>query len=174
MQTAISLESWKLRRNVFAEQGFNASMKSVAARANVGVGTLYRRFPAKTDLFDAVLSTACRRLQQIAQQVMTDVPAEEAAFEFIRRCVGSPSVWRASTSIPPWGSKGEAWLTESAPILEEIVAMSKRVGTLRGDIDATNVVMTLKAVRSIADLCDSPEVKPSLRFLELILDGLRV
>ena len=50
---------------------------------------------------------------------------------------------------------------------------SKEAGTLRPDAEVTDVVVVLKAVRSIADLCDTPGRKPSLRFLELALDGLR-
>ena len=57
--------------------------------------------------------------------------------------------------------------------MEEIVDRSKEAGTLRPDVEVTDVVVVLMAVRSIADLCDAPASKPSLRFLELPLDGLR-
>ena len=50
---------------------------------------------------------------------------------------------------------------------------SKEAGTLRTDVEVTDIVVVLKAVRAIADLCDTPGSKPSLRFLELTLDGLR-
>ena len=148
-------------------------MKSIADRADVGIGTLYRRFPTKADLFNAVVGAARRRVQQVAEQTIAEVQPGEAVFEFLRRCVDLPSVWRATISTPPWGAKRAIWLIESAPFLEEIVALSKSAGTLRHDIDATDMVIALKAVRSIADLCDTPETKPSLRFLEVVLDGLR-
>jgi AcrR family transcriptional regulator len=160
-------------RDVFAEQGYDASMEAIATRADVGVGTLYRRFPTKADLFGAVALAARERVRQIAEDVLDNVGADEAAFEFVRRCVAVPSVWRATISPPPWGSTHRTWLTHLAPLLAEIVDLSKRAGTLRAEVEITDIVVLLKAVRVIADLCDTPGLKPSLRFLELSLDGLR-
>jgi AcrR family transcriptional regulator len=160
-------------RDVFADEGYDASMEAIATRADVGVGTLYRRFPTKADLFNAVVDAARRRVREIAEEVVAGVPPGEAAFEFVRRCIEVPSVWRATISAPPWGSKRGTGLVQIAPLLEEIVDRSKTAGTLRPDVEVTDVVIVLKAVRSIADLCDAPGSKPSLRFLELALDGLR-
>jgi transcriptional regulator SbtR-like protein len=120
-----------------------------------------------------VVDAARRRVREIADEVLVDVPPGEAVFEFVRRCIEVPSVWRATISAPPWGSKRGTGLTQLAPMLEQIVARSKEAGTLRPDAEVTDVVVVLKAVRSIADLCDTPGSKPSLRFLELALDGLR-
>jgi AcrR family transcriptional regulator len=160
-------------RDVFAEQGYDASMEVIATRADVGVGTLYRRFPTKADLFGAVARAARERVRHIAEDVLTNVTAGEATFEFVRRCVAVPSVWRATISPPPWGSPHRTWLTHLAPLLDEIVKRSKDAGTLRADVEITDLVVLLKAVRVIADLCDTPGSNPSLRFLELTLDGLR-
>ena len=60
-------------RDVFAEQGYDASMEAIATRADVGVGTLYRRFPTKADLFKAVVDAARRRVREIAEEVLADV-----------------------------------------------------------------------------------------------------
>ena len=105
--------------------------------------------------------------------MLTDAAPGDAVFEFVRRCIEVPSVWRATVSTPPWGSKRGAGLAQFAPLLAEIVQRSKEAGTLRPDVEVTDVVFVLKAVRAIADLCDTPGSKPSLRFLELALDGLR-
>jgi AcrR family transcriptional regulator len=67
-------------RDVFAEQGYDASMEAIATRADVGVGTLYRRFPTKADLFKAVVDAARRRVREIAEEVLADVAPGEAAF----------------------------------------------------------------------------------------------
>ncbi|MGD0748258.1 MAG: helix-turn-helix domain-containing protein [Acidimicrobiales bacterium] len=160
-------------RDVFAEQGYDAPMEAVATRADVGVGTLYRRFPTKADLFSAVVEAARQRNREIAEEVLADVPPDEAVFEFVRRCMAVPSVWRDTISAPPWASARGAGLQQIAPLLADIVERSKEAGTLRPDVEVTDVVVVLKAVRSIADLCDTPGRKPSLRFLELALDGLR-
>ena len=100
------------------------------------------------------------------------MPPEDAVFEFVRRCIAVPSCWRATISAPPWRSSGhglDAW----APLLEEILTRSQRAGTVRRDVTVTDLVVVLMSVRSIADVCDTKSSKPSLRFLELVLDGLR-
>ena len=58
---------------VFAEQGWSASMDEVARRAGVGVGTIYRRFPTKEDLVDAVLSERAKLMAEWA----TDAAAHD-------------------------------------------------------------------------------------------------
>ena len=87
-------------RDVFAEEGYEASMEAIAARAEVGVGTLYRRFPTKADLLDAVVRVAKERNREIAEEVLAEVAPGDAVFEFVRRCIAVPSCWRATISRP--------------------------------------------------------------------------
>ncbi len=159
-------------RDSFAEHGYEASMEDIAVRADVGVGTLYRRFPNKADLLDAVVEAAQERKHQIAETVLAEVAAEDGVFEFVRRCIAVPSCWRATISAPPWRTSGTG-LGRTAPLLEEILDRSQRAGSVRSDIEVADIVVLLMAVRSIADVCDTKSSKPSLRFLELGLDGLR-
>jgi AcrR family transcriptional regulator len=159
-------------RDVFAEHGYEASMEEIALRADVGVGTLYRRFPNKADLLDAVVQAANVRKRQIAEAVLADVGPADGVFEFVRRCIAVPSCWRATISAPPWRTSGTG-LGQTGPLLQEILERSQQAGSVRPDVEVADIVMVLMAVRSIADVCDSKSSKPSLRFLELLLDGLR-
>jgi AcrR family transcriptional regulator len=159
-------------RDVFAEQGYDASMEAIAVRAEVGIGTLYRRFPNKADLLNAVVEAARERNRRIAEEVLADVPPGEAVFEFVRRCIAAPSCWRAAISTAPWRSGGTG-LEQMAPLLGELIDRSRRAGTIRPDIEVSDLVVLLMSVRSIADICDAKSSKPSRRFLELLLDGLR-
>ena len=159
-------------RDVFAENGYEASMEEIAVRADVGVGTLYRRFPNKADLLNAVVEAAHERKRLIAETVLADVAPEEGVFEFVRRCIAVPSCWRATIASPPWRTSGTG-LGQTAPLLETILRRSQRAGSVRPDIEVSDIVVVLIAVRSIADVCDSKSSRPSLRFLDLLLDGLR-
>src|SRR5271155_3714198 len=64
-------------RDVFAEHGYEASMEQIATRAQVGIGTLYRRFPNKADLCAAVADAAADRTRQIANEVLLRVAPSE-------------------------------------------------------------------------------------------------
>ena len=161
-------------RDVFAEHGYEASMEQIAARAEVGIGTLYRRFPNKADLCAAVVDAATDRTRQIANEVLLEVVPGEAVFEFIRRCVEVPSCWRAATSRRPWGG-GEAdrALAALMPLIGRVLEASQQAGTVRPDVVRTDLVVTLMSVRALGDLCDKDAPGTSRRFLELALDGLR-
>jgi AcrR family transcriptional regulator len=161
-------------RDVFAEHGYEASMEQIAARAEVGIGTLYRRFPHKADLCTAVVDAATDRTRQIAHEVLREVAPGEALFEFVRRCVDAPSSWRAATSRRPWREGGaDRALAALVPLIGRVVKAGQRAGTVRTDIVPTDVVVTLMSVRAVGDLCDADAPGTSRRFLELALDGLR-
>ncbi len=161
-------------RDVFAEYGYEASMEQIAARAGVGIGTLYRRFPNKADLCTAVVDAATERTRQIANEVLLEVAPCEAVFEFIRRCVEVPSCWRAATSRRPWsGGEADRALAASMPLIGRVLEASQQAGTVRPDVIGTDLVVTLMSVRAVGDLCDEDAPGTSRRFLELALDGLR-
>jgi AcrR family transcriptional regulator len=161
-------------RDVFAEQGYEASMEQIAARADVGVGTLYRRFPNKADLFAAVVDAATDRTRAIADEVLAEVAPADAVFEFVRRCVAIPSCWRATTARRPWsGGRAEVVLGDLLPVIRRILAASQSAGTARDDVSPTDVVVLLMSVRAVADLCDGEAPSASQRFLDLSLDGIR-
>jgi AcrR family transcriptional regulator len=161
-------------REVFAEHGYEASMEQIATRADVGIGTLYRRFPNKADLFAAVVDAATEQTGRIAEEVLAEVVPADAVFEFVRRCVATPSCWRAATSRRPWtGAKADRALAGLLPLIGRILAVSQQAGTVRHDIVATDLVVTLMSVRAVADICDTYAPAASPRFLDLALDALR-
>jgi AcrR family transcriptional regulator len=160
-------------RDVFAEEGYEASMEQIASRAAVGIGTLYRRFPRKADLLDAVVEAARERTRQIARDVLDEVEPGGAVFEFMRRCAAEPTCWRAIIASPPWSCGAADALARLAPLLRKLLQRSRSAGTIRPEVEASDLVLTLVSVRSIADLCDARAPGASTRFLELSLDGLR-
>src|SRR5580658_3535763 len=71
-------------REVFAEQGANASMEAIAKYAGVGVGTLYRHFPTRMDVVEAVYESDVEELSEAARRVNAELepwPAVEAFFD---------------------------------------------------------------------------------------------
>ncbi len=161
-------------RDAFAEFGYDASMEQIAARADVGIGTLYRRFPNKADLFGAVVDAATERTCQIAHEVLFEVAPDDVVFEFVRRCVDAPNCWRAATSRRPWSEGGaDRALATLLPLIGQVLEAGQRAGTVRRDIVPTDVVVTLMSVRALGDLCEADAPGTSRRFLDLALDGLR-
>src|SRR5215211_9158990 len=73
-------------RDAFAEHGTSASLEEIARRAEVGIGTLYRHFPSRQELLEAVyveeVEGVCRRADEL-----TDLPPWEALAEWLHRVV---------------------------------------------------------------------------------------
>ncbi len=162
-------------RDVFAESGYDGSMEQIAAKADVGIGTLYRRFPHKEDLFNAVTDLAKERTINIGEEVLAEVAPADALSEFLRRCIAVPSCWRVTTTRPPWSESAgvNSVLKHIAPTVDKVLHRSQHAGTVRDDIVFADVILALMSVRAVADLCGTEAPSASARFLELVLDGLR-
>ena len=81
-------------RAAFAEQGSEASLEGIARRAGVGIGTLYRNFPTRQHLFDAVYVDEVEALCRVADEV-AQLPPWEALVTWSRRFVGYVATKRA-------------------------------------------------------------------------------
>lgn len=160
-------------RDVFAESGYEGSMEQIAVKADVGIGTLYRRFPHKEDLFNAVTDLAKERTIKIGEEVLADVAPANALPEFLRRCIAVPACWRVTTTRPPWSESAgvNSVLKQIAPTVEKVLCRSQEAGTVRDDIVFADVILALMSVRAVADLCGTEAPTASDRFLELSWTG---
>ncbi|MFG2943542.1 TetR/AcrR family transcriptional regulator [Streptomyces sp. NPDC048282] len=122
---------------VFAERGLEATIPEIAARAGVGKATVYRSYPAKTDLVDAVIR---RRFGQIEERVRTAL-AEPDADEALARLV--PDIFEAMAA--------NRLLAEV--MYEQPHTGRSRVGELLGTLlDAAKVHGRIRPDATIADL----------------------
>ncbi|HVC71061.1 MAG TPA: helix-turn-helix domain-containing protein [Acidimicrobiales bacterium] len=161
-------------RDVFAEHGYDVSMEQIAGRAGVGIGTLYRRFPSKEDLVSAVVESASRHTQQIAERVLAQSAPAEGVFDFLRHCIAAPSCWRVIASRAPWTDQTTSTaLALVAPLVEQILDNARQAGSVRGEVTFTDLAVVLMSARAVADLCDPHVPLTSARYLELVMDGLR-
>jgi AcrR family transcriptional regulator len=156
-------------RQVFAEQGTDASLEDVARRAGVGIGTLYRNFPTRRDLFESVYIGEVEDLCAAAQ-ALTEQPPWEALVSWVRRFVGYVATKRAMLEALNHDSdvfrtcRG-AMVTCGAPLLERAQA----AGEVRADIDFDDLVRLLSGVTS-GGFVDEAQRD---RVLQIALDGIR-
>jgi AcrR family transcriptional regulator len=81
-------------RDAFAENGTDASLEDIARRAGVGIGTLYRNFPTRQDLFDSVYVGEVEELCRAAEEV-ADLPPWDALAAWLRQFVSYAATKRA-------------------------------------------------------------------------------
>src|SRR5579863_9744077 len=74
----------EVARDVITEDGVDASMRDIARRANVGLATLFRHFPTREALFEALLRSNLEALTQKAAELETSGPADQALVSWFR------------------------------------------------------------------------------------------
>ena len=77
----------EVARDVITEDGVDASMRDIARRSNVGLATLFRHFPTREALFEALLRTNADALTQQAAELETSSPPDEALVSWFREAV---------------------------------------------------------------------------------------
>jgi AcrR family transcriptional regulator len=131
---------------VFAERGASASTEEVARRAGMAVGTVFRHFPTKDDLLRAIMKDLLQRLSDEASSLAADGDPATALFTFFTRLVGQAAAKR--TVIDLLAATGTAIdITEPAAGLQrevaELLALAKRAGTVRDDVQIAEVTALL-------------------------------
>ena len=145
-------------REVVAEQGADASMREVARRAGVGIGTLYRHFPSREALLEALLRESFDRLTAKAGELEISDSTGNALVLWLREMVALTHRHRGVIS-----AMTEAIATPDSALHASCVSMrasgahllarAQAKGEARGDIDGTGL---LALVSALAWLNDQP------------------
>ena len=160
-------------REAFAESGFGVPLDAIAARAGVGPGTVYRHFPTKEALFEAVTVARVRELVALAR-AGAEAPDPGAALDALLGRIADEAV--AKRDLPDaLGGVGEAAVAvargELYEALDVLLDRARAGGAVRAGIGAAELIALLKgllqAVRESAD----PELPA--RLLAVVRDGLR-
>jgi AcrR family transcriptional regulator len=159
-------------RHIFAKHGSQAQIDDVAKRAKVGVGTVYRHFPTKEALFEALAADKFDRLAQYAEESMEIEDPWEALVTFLKQAAALQANDRALSEV--FRDHGdfmvcaaeECGLTELG---DRLVQRAQDAGVLRKDIRGSDLGMICC---SLGDLGAVP-VWSWERMLDIVLDGLR-
>ncbi len=163
---------------VFAEHAADdASLEEIARRAGLGIGTLYRHFPTRQALLEAVYRDQVEAVRSKADELLGSPSPAEALADWLRVLVAFSSTKRSMTSalLATLGKDSELLSSCSAIICgaaEALLSRAQEAGAVRPDADAMDLIRLVHAV-NIAAQHGPADPAQSDRLLGLILDGLR-
>jgi AcrR family transcriptional regulator len=163
-------------RTVFAAGGPEGSLEAVAREAGVGIGTLYRHFPTRQDLFEAVYRHEVEQLVALAEQLGTDLPPLEALRRWMHANVAFVATKKGMSNALAIAVNASSDLT-----LHSIDRLGRAVGILlRRAVDAGEIRDDISAddiLRTIVGLCymhhNAGWQDNVLRLLDVFVDGMR-
>lgn len=163
-------------RNVFSAGGPDASLEAVAKTAGVGIGTLYRHFPTREALFDAVYRHEAQQIAALAERLKKAAEPTEALRQWLHALVKFVATKKGmSAALTLVISKDSDLFSYSSDLVmqsaSELLNRAIATGEIRNDIGADDLIRTL------IGMCythDQPGWQKSvLRLVDVFVDGLR-
>jgi AcrR family transcriptional regulator len=162
---------------VFSAGGQDSSLEAVAKRAGVGIGTLYRHFPTREALFEAVYRREVQQLVELAEALKNEAAPVEALRRWLRsnvEFVATKKGMLAALALTVHGSS-ELYahtferLTKAVGVL---LGRAVAAGEIRSDVSPEDL---LRALVGMCYMHDQPGWQKSVvRLLDVFVDGLRV
>jgi AcrR family transcriptional regulator len=161
-------------RDAFTEQGADTSLEGIARRAGVGIGTLYRHFPTRLALLEAVYRDDVDSLMALAKQLVETEGPWEALEHWLEAFSGYAATKRVLLSeIMDVAGREPTVLSYSRPIILAagglVIGNAQRAGLARADIEVSDVTRLVGG----CTMMPGADAEQQHRMLRLVLDGLR-
>jgi len=160
-------------REAFTEKDSSASLEDIARRAGVGIGTLYRHFPTRTDLIEAVYVEEVEALCRSADDVR-DAPPWDALVGWLHRFIGYVATKHALAEELFAVADRDSEIFKTCRVAfygagEPLLRRAQEAGAVRPDVSIDDVVKMVGGIAKIQG-ADPATVE---RILSVALDGLR-
>jgi AcrR family transcriptional regulator len=164
-------------RDVFAEQGLEAPLEVIAARAGVGIATLYRRFPTREKLIAAALVEKIAQYAEAAEQAL-EVPDPWAGFAwFVQRICELQACDRGLGDLLSMTLSADEQIEQLRKTANEnvitLIDRAKASGTLRDDFVGEDLLLLLIATAAVMQVTRADAPDAWRRFVALALDAFR-
>lgn len=165
-------------RDIFSAGGPGASLEAVAREAGVGIGTLYRHFPTREALFQAVYSREVDELVALAAQLGETAPPLEALRTWLRLAVRMIATKKGMVAaLAPAIDDPAFYADKGARILAALGGLMERAaaaGTLRADVTPDEVLRMLLGVCYAPSQAAAGWQETATHLLDIFVDGLAI
>lgn len=162
-------------KEVFELSGVDAPVREIAERADVGIGTLYRHFPQRSDLIKAIIRQEVDAYAEAASVFAADHAPGEALALWMQRLVDLIATKRGLAAAlhsgnPAYQSLPDYVFSRLTPALQGLLAAAVTDGAIRAGMDARELLVAGMRVAAPASEGDTAQAR---RMMALIVDGLR-
>ena len=160
---------------IFDESGVDAPIRQIAQRAGVGVGTLYRHFPQRSDLIVAIVQKEVDACAGAAITLAKKHPPAEALARWMQRLVDLIATKRGLAMALHSGASAyqalpDYFLSRLTPALQTLLDAAVAAKAIRSGVDASEVLLATARLAMPAAEGDSAQAR---RMVSLLMDGLR-
>jgi AcrR family transcriptional regulator len=162
-------------RDAFLADGIDVPLDDIAKRAEVGAGTLYRHFPTRDALIEAVYREEITQLADAAFRLRDELPPGAALFAWMREQVRwvNDSLGMASALKATMDSESETYAYCKKTVREAVSALlepAQAAGIVRADLEQTDLLRLTHGVGAAARYTDAAGAE---RMLSVVIDGMR-
>lgn len=160
---------------VFTESGVDAPVRAIAAQAGVGVGTMYRHFPQRSDLIKAIIQREVDACVEAASRLAATHEPGEALASWMQCLVDFVATKRGlgaalHSGDPAYQSLPDYVLGQLTPALRGLLEAATAVGAIRAGVDASELLLATLRLATPASEGDTAQAR---RMVVLLIDGLR-
>jgi AcrR family transcriptional regulator len=161
----------------FAERGLGVTMDDIAEHAGVGVGTVYRRFPEKELLIEALFEERVGELVAMAEEALEQDDPWQALVGFVERAQAVQADNRGLKEVLLSTAHGRDRVASVrarlAPLADTLVERAQASGQLRPDIDGTDLPLIQIMLGAVVDVTRDVAPETWRRMFTILVDGLR-
>jgi AcrR family transcriptional regulator len=161
---------------VFAERGLGATLNDVAHHAGLGIGTVYRRFPNKEALIEALFENKVSEAVALATEALAHPNAWDGVVTFLERMLQIQVLNKGFRDVLLHGPQGEDlaanFRSRITPPVTQLIGRCQAEGSLRADFVVEDVSMLIIMIGSVADYTRDDDPELWRRYLTLFVDGL--
>jgi AcrR family transcriptional regulator len=162
---------------LFAERGLGVSLDEIARHAGVGVGTVYRRFPDKEQLIDALFENRLAEILATANASLQIADPWDGLAHFIERSMELQVEDRALKELLLSTTTAHARIEQGRrqiqPVVEAVLVRAQQAGVVRDDLAISDLMLLQHALGEVADYTHDVAPQAWRRVLYIALDGLR-
>ncbi len=164
-------------RDAFADEGLSVTLDEIARRAGVGVGTVYRRFPDKEQLIDALFEEQMTKFVALADECLADADPWDGLLRFLDQACHSHASDRGFKEVVLSGAHGLERVARARelmfPVVARLVRRAQEDGSLRPDVEPTDMPLLQLMLGALSECTRHVDPEVWRRYLGIITDGLR-